>query len=53
MSMRSYSSSRVKKRAFNRKGELQMFLLISGDHIGAANQCTNQWRLHTKLYKGA
>ena len=40
--MRPYSSSRVKERAFNRKGELQMFLLISGDHIGAANQCTNQ-----------
>ena len=54
MSMRPYSSSRVKKRAFNRKSELQMFLLISGGHdVGAPKRCTNQWRLHTKLYKGA
>ena len=53
MSMRPYSSSRVKKRAFNWKSELQMFLLISGGHIGAPKRCTNQWRLHKTLYEGA
>ena len=37
-----------KERTFYRKSELQMFLLISGGHIGAPI-----WRLHTKLYKGA
>ena len=30
-----------------------MFLLISGGHVGAPKRCTNQWRLHTKLYRGA
>ena len=53
MSIRPCSSSRVKKRAFNRKSELQMFLLISAGYIGAPKRCTNHWRLHTKLYKGA
>ena len=46
--MRTYASSRVKRKSFYRKSELQMFLLISGGHIGAPI-----WRLHTKLYKGA
>ena len=41
MFMRTYASSRVKRKSFYRKSELQMFLLISGGHIG------------TKLYKGA
>ena len=45
--MRTYASSRVKRKSFYRKSELQMFLLISGSHIGAPI-----WRLHTKLYKG-
>ena len=46
--MRTYASSRVKRESFYRKSKLQMFLLISGGHIGAPI-----WRLHTKLYKGA
>ena len=37
----------MKKKSFYRQSELQMFLLISGGHIGAPI-----WRLHTKLYKG-
>ena len=39
--MRSYASSRVKRKSFYRKSELQMFLLISGGHIGAPKRCTN------------
>ena len=42
-----YASSRVKRKSYYRKSELQMFLLISCSHIGAPI-----WRLHTKLYKG-
>ena len=34
MFMRTYASSRVKRKSFYRKSELQMFLLISGGHIG-------------------
>ena len=45
--MRTYASSRVKRKSFYRKSELQMFLLISDGHIGVPF-----WRLHTKLYKG-
>ena len=30
-----YASSRVKRKSFYRKSELQIFLLISGGHIGA------------------
>ena len=41
MFMRKYASSRVKRKSFYRKSELQMFLLISGDHIGAQKRCTN------------
>ena len=48
MFMRTYASSRVKRKSFYRKSKLHMFLLISGGHIGAPI-----WRLHTKLYKGA
>ena len=33
--MRTYTSSRVKRKSFYRKSELQRFLLISGGHIGA------------------
>ena len=44
--MRTYTSSREKRKSFYRKTELQMFLLISGGHIRPI------WRLHTKLYKG-
>ena len=32
--MRTYASSRVKRKRFHGKSELQMFLLISGGHIG-------------------
>ena len=32
--MRTYASSRVKRKSFYRKSELQMLLLISGGHIG-------------------
>ena len=44
--MRTYASSRVKRKSFYRNIEFQMFLLISGGHIGAAKR-------HTNLYKGA
>ena len=47
--MRTYASSRVKRKNVYRKSELQMFLLISGGHQNG----TAIWRLHTKLYKGA
>ena len=39
--MRTYVSSRVKRKSFYRKSELQMFLLISGRHIGAPKLYTN------------
>ena len=47
--MRTYASSRVKRKSFYRKSELQMFLLISGSHIGAPKRCTNM----AFPYKGA
>ena len=43
MFMRTYASSRVKRKSFYRKKELQMFLLISGGHIG------RQSRLSTNM----
>ena len=50
--MRTYASSRVKRKSFYRKSELQMFLLISDDHAvhqyGVSIQCHRYW----KLYKG-
>ena len=51
--MRTYASSRVKRKSSYRKSELQMFLLISGGHIGAPKLYTNMGSGHTKLYKGA
>ena len=39
--MCTYASSRVKRRSFYRKSELQMFLLISGGHIGAPKRYTD------------
>ena len=39
--MRTYASSRVKRKSFYRKSELQMFLLISGSHIGGPKWSTN------------
>ena len=41
MFMRTYASSRVKRKSFCGKSELQMFLLISGGHIGGPKLCTN------------
>ena len=34
--MRKYAGSRVKRKSFYRKSELQMFLLISDGHIGVS-----------------
>ena len=42
-----YASSRVKRKSFYRKSELQMFLLILHQNG------TPIWRLHIKLYKSA
>ena len=39
--MRMYASSRVKRKSFYRKSDLQMFLFISGGHIGAPKLYTN------------
>ena len=39
--MCTYASSRVKKKSFYRKSELQMFSLISGGHIGAPKRYNN------------
>ena len=39
--MRTYASSRVKRKSFYRKSEHQMFLLISGDHIGGPKLSAN------------
>ena len=39
--MCTYAGSRVKRKNFYRKSELQMFLLISGGHIGAPKRYTN------------
>ena len=39
--MCTYASSQVKRESFSRKSELQMFLLISGGHIGGPKPCTN------------
>ena len=39
--MLMYAISRVKRRSFHRKSELQMFLLISGGHIGGLKRYTN------------
>ena len=41
MFMRTYASSRVKRKSFYRKSEFQMFLLISGGHIGGPKRSTN------------
>ena len=49
--MGTYACSRVKRRSFYRKSELQMFLLISGCHIGG-HFISIKWRVK-KLYKGA
>ena len=50
--MRTYASSRVKRKSFYRKSELQMFFLFPAGILVHQN-CAPIWRLHTKLYKGA
>ena len=39
--MRTYASTLLKKKSFYRKSGLQMFLLISGGHIGGQFMSTN------------
>ena len=46
----TYASSRVKRKSFYRKSELQMFLFPAA--ILVHPNGTPTWRLHTKLYKG-
>ena len=43
-----YTSSQAKRKCFHRKSEFQMFLLISGRHIGAPRRYTNM----ASPYKG-
>ena len=50
--MRTYASSRVKRKSFYRKSELQMFCWFPAAILVDQNG-TPIWRLHTKLYKGA
>ena len=52
MFMRTYASSRVKRKSFYRKSELQMFFSFPAGILVHQN-CAPIWRLHTKLYKGA
>ena len=49
--MRTYASSQVKGKSFYRKTELQMFVLISGGHIGGQKLSTHgvSIRSSTKL----
>ena len=49
--MRTYASSRVKRQTFYRKSELQMFLLISGGHIGGLFLSTNMASPYKALQK--
>ena len=56
MFMRAYASSRVKRKSFYRKNELQLdvFVYFQRPLKKLVHQnCTPIWRLHTKLYKGA
>ena len=49
--MHTYASSRVERKNFYRKSELQIFLLISGGHIGGPKLSTNTASPYAKLYK--
>ena len=51
--MCTYPSSRVKRKSFYRKSELQMFFFLFPAAISVHQNGTPTWRLHTKLYKGA
>ena len=46
--MRTYASSRVKRKSFYRKSELQVF---SGGHIGAPKRWTNMASPYKALQK--
>ena len=53
--MRAYASSRVKRKNFYRKSELQLdvFVYFQRPLKKLVHQnCTPIWHLHTKLYKG-
>ena len=50
MFVHTYASSRVKRKSFYRKSELQMFLFPAA--ILVHPNGTPIWRLQTKLYKG-
>ena len=50
MFMCTYASSRVKRKGFYRKSELQMFLLISGGLIGAPKRYTNMMSPYKTLF---
>ena len=52
MFMRTYASSRVKRKSFYRKSELQIFCWFPAAIVVDQNG-TPIWRLHTKLYKVA
>ena len=45
MFMCTYASFQVKRKSFYRKSELQMFLLISGGHIGAPKRYKGAWNV--------
>ena len=49
--MRTYTGPRVKRKSFYRKSELQMFLLISGGHIGAPEGYTKMASPYKALQK--
>ena len=49
--MRTYTGPRVKRKSFYRKSELQMFLLISGGHIGAPKGYTKMASLYKALQR--
>ena len=51
--MGTYASSRVKRKSFYRKNELQMVLLISGGHICVPKLYTNMASPYKALQKGA
>ena len=49
--MHTYASSWVKRKSFYRKNELQMFLFISGGHVGALKRYTNMASPYKTLLK--
>ena len=52
MFMHTYASSRLKRKSFYRKSELQMFCWFPAAILADQNGAPI-WRLHTKLCKGA